>query len=138
MISGSPFQSPFASPPGGLSSSMVNVLWVLLNLLLGYYNFHVHVTEAPGAPRAFDQRSVYSGEDGNVYQYPIDPAIGSEATAKAGSVHQTPHEPTCHNKPSAATWANNDSTTSVRLAVGFRTPPPGLATVTERTTVDPA
>jgi hypothetical protein len=24
------------------------------------------------------------------------------------------------------------------LAVGFRTPPPGLATVTERTTVDPA
>ena len=27
-ISGSPFQSPFASPPGeGLSSSLVNVLW---------------------------------------------------------------------------------------------------------------
>ena len=36
-ISGNPFQSPFASPPGqGLSSSTVNVLWGLLNLLIGY------------------------------------------------------------------------------------------------------
>ena len=36
-ISGSPFQSPFASPPGqGLSSSMVNVLWGMLNLVLAY------------------------------------------------------------------------------------------------------
>lgn len=36
-ISGSPFQSPFASPPGeGLSSSTVNVLWGLFNLALGY------------------------------------------------------------------------------------------------------
>jgi hypothetical protein len=36
-ISGSPFQSPFASPPGvGLSSSMVNVLWAAFNLLLAY------------------------------------------------------------------------------------------------------
>ena len=36
-ISGNPFQSPFASPPGqGLSSSTVNVLWWLLNLLIGY------------------------------------------------------------------------------------------------------
>src|ERR1700742_1152070 len=32
-ISGHPFQSPFASPPGeGLSSSTVNVLWGLFNL----------------------------------------------------------------------------------------------------------
>src|SRR5580658_160306 len=32
-VSGSPFQSPFASPPGeGLSSSTINVLWGLLNL----------------------------------------------------------------------------------------------------------
>jgi len=31
------FQSPFASPPGvGLSSSMVNVLWGLFNLAVGY------------------------------------------------------------------------------------------------------
>jgi hypothetical protein len=36
-ISGHPFQSPFASPPGvGLSSSVVNVLWGLFNLLVGY------------------------------------------------------------------------------------------------------
>lgn len=36
-ISGSPFQSPFASPPGqGLSSSMVNVLWGMFNLVVGY------------------------------------------------------------------------------------------------------
>jgi hypothetical protein len=36
-ISGHPFQSPFAHPPGeGLSSSTVNVLWGLLNLAVGY------------------------------------------------------------------------------------------------------
>ena len=36
-ISGSPFQSPFASPPGeGLSSSTVNVLWGMFNLIVGY------------------------------------------------------------------------------------------------------
>jgi hypothetical protein len=36
-ISGRPFQSPFAKPPGvGLSSSMVNVLWGLFNLAVGY------------------------------------------------------------------------------------------------------
>jgi hypothetical protein len=36
-VSGSPFQSPFASPPGeGLSSSSVNVAWGLFNLLIAY------------------------------------------------------------------------------------------------------
>jgi hypothetical protein len=36
-ITGHPFQSPFASPPGeGLSSSTVNVLWGLFNLVVGY------------------------------------------------------------------------------------------------------
>ncbi len=36
-VSGRPFQSPFAKPPGeGLSSSTVNVLWGFLNLVLGY------------------------------------------------------------------------------------------------------
>ncbi|MGA2219426.1 MAG: hypothetical protein ABSG51_15155 [Terracidiphilus sp.] len=36
-ISGRPFQSPFANPPGqGLSSSIVNVLWGFLNLVLAY------------------------------------------------------------------------------------------------------
>ncbi len=36
-VSGSPFQSPFATPPGeGLSSAMVNVLWGLFNLIVAY------------------------------------------------------------------------------------------------------
>ncbi len=36
-ISGLPFQSPFASPPGqGLSSSTVNVLWGMFNLTVAY------------------------------------------------------------------------------------------------------
>ncbi len=36
-ISGSAFQSPFASPPGeGLSSATVNVLWGFLNLVVAY------------------------------------------------------------------------------------------------------
>jgi len=36
-ISGSSFQTPFASPPGvGLSSSTVNVLWGTFNLVVGY------------------------------------------------------------------------------------------------------
>ncbi len=36
-VSGAPFQSPFAHPPGeGLSSSLVNVLWGMANLLIAY------------------------------------------------------------------------------------------------------
>jgi hypothetical protein len=36
-ISGSRFQSPFASPPGvGESSPLVNVLWGVTNLVLGW------------------------------------------------------------------------------------------------------
>ncbi len=36
-ISGSPFQSPFAAPPGqGLSSATVNVLWGMFNLVVAY------------------------------------------------------------------------------------------------------
>ena len=36
-VSGHPFQSPFASPPGvGLSSAVTNVLWGLLNLAVAY------------------------------------------------------------------------------------------------------
>ncbi len=39
-ISGDPFPTPFAKPPGrGLSSPTVNVLWALLNLVLGYVLF---------------------------------------------------------------------------------------------------
>ena len=36
-VSGRSFPTPFASPPGqGLSPAWVNVLWGLLNLLIGY------------------------------------------------------------------------------------------------------
>jgi len=36
-ISGARFQSPFASPPGvGESSPLVNVLWGMTNLVIGY------------------------------------------------------------------------------------------------------
>ena len=39
-ISGNPFPTPFAKPPGkGLSSPTVNVLWALLNLVVGYILF---------------------------------------------------------------------------------------------------
>jgi hypothetical protein len=39
-VSGAPFPSPFAHPPGkGLSSPTINVLWALLNLLIGYFLF---------------------------------------------------------------------------------------------------
>ncbi|WP_026595778.1 hypothetical protein [Methyloferula stellata] len=37
-VMGRPFQSPFAKPPGeGLSSSIVNVVWGFLNLIIGYF-----------------------------------------------------------------------------------------------------
>jgi hypothetical protein len=37
-ISGRPFPTPFASPPGkGLSSPIVNVLWGTLNVAVGYF-----------------------------------------------------------------------------------------------------
>jgi hypothetical protein len=36
-VSGNPFPSPFADPPGkGLSSPLVNVLWACFNLIAGY------------------------------------------------------------------------------------------------------
>ena len=36
-VSGNKFPTPFSKPPGkGLSSPTVNVLWALLNLLVGY------------------------------------------------------------------------------------------------------
>jgi hypothetical protein len=50
-ISGHAFQSPFASPPGvGLSSSVVNVLWGLFNLAVGYLLFVVSVTSICARP----------------------------------------------------------------------------------------
>jgi hypothetical protein len=36
-VCGDPFPTPFAKPPGkGLSSPTVNVLWALINLIVGY------------------------------------------------------------------------------------------------------
>jgi uncharacterized membrane protein len=41
-ISGDRFPRPFAHPPGkGLSSSTVNVLWALGNLVIGYILFRI-------------------------------------------------------------------------------------------------
>lgn len=41
-ISGDHFPTPFAKPPGrGLSSPTVNVLWALLNLIIGYLLYRV-------------------------------------------------------------------------------------------------
>jgi hypothetical protein len=39
-VSGNAFPTPFADPPGlGLSSPVVNVVWALLNLVIGYFLF---------------------------------------------------------------------------------------------------
>lgn len=36
-VSGSPFQSPFATPPGeGLSSSSLNVVWGVINMVIAW------------------------------------------------------------------------------------------------------
>lgn len=41
-ISGDRFPTPFAKPPGkGLSSAPTNILWALLNLVIGYILFRV-------------------------------------------------------------------------------------------------
>jgi hypothetical protein len=46
-VSGNAFPTPFANPPGkGLSSPPVNVLWALLNLLVGYLLFRFSKTNA--------------------------------------------------------------------------------------------
>lgn len=48
-VSGRPFQTPFAKPPGkGLSSSTINVIWGFFNLLIAWLllmrvgNFDLH------------------------------------------------------------------------------------------------
>lgn len=46
-ISGNPFPTPFADPPGrGLSSPLTNVLWALFNLIIGYLLLRVSKTNA--------------------------------------------------------------------------------------------
>ena len=51
-ISGDRFPTPFAKPPGrGLSSPTVNVVWALLNLIVGYWLFQVGEVAANAATR---------------------------------------------------------------------------------------
>ena len=47
-VCGDKFPTPFAKPPGkGLSSPMTNVLWALLNLIVGYLLFGAgHISRA--------------------------------------------------------------------------------------------
>ena len=46
-VSGDPFPTPFANPPGkGLSSPLVNVLWACLNMVVGYILLRVSNTSA--------------------------------------------------------------------------------------------
>ena len=41
-VTGEPFPSPFAKPPGrGMSSPLVNTLWGLLNFIIGLVLFHI-------------------------------------------------------------------------------------------------
>ncbi len=48
-ISGDPFPTPFAHPPGrGLSSPTVNVFWALLNLAVGYILMRVGKVSSGG------------------------------------------------------------------------------------------
>jgi hypothetical protein len=48
-ISGDGFPTPFAQPPGkGLSSPTVNVVWALLNLVIGYILFRVGNVSSSG------------------------------------------------------------------------------------------
>jgi hypothetical protein len=48
-ISGDRFPTPFAHPPGrGLSSPLVNVLWALPNLVVGYLLFRAGMVSSGG------------------------------------------------------------------------------------------
>ena len=50
-ISGDPFPTPFAHPPGkGLSSPTVNVVWGLFNLVVGYILFRAGKVSSGGYP----------------------------------------------------------------------------------------
>ena len=50
-ISGEPFPTPFADPPGkGLSSPTVNVVWALFNLVIGYILFRAGRISSGSSP----------------------------------------------------------------------------------------
>lgn len=54
-ISGNRFPTPFAKPPGkGLSSPVVNVIWGLFNLIVGYLLFNAgHALSTPATTIVF-------------------------------------------------------------------------------------
>ena len=56
----------------------------------------------------------------------IHQGLGNETPAQHGIPHPKYRERSSNNMPLAAIWANNGSTTSVRLAVVFRALPVGL------------
>src|SRR6266550_5813651 len=48
-ISGDRFPTPFARPPGrGLSSPTMNVIWALVNLIVGYVLFRIRKVSSGG------------------------------------------------------------------------------------------
>ncbi len=50
-ISGDRFPTPFAKPPGkGLSSSLVNVVWALFNLVVGFVLFRAGKVSSENVP----------------------------------------------------------------------------------------
>jgi hypothetical protein len=50
-ISGDRFPTPFAKPPGkGLSSPLVNLVWALFNLAVGYVLFRVGKVSSENVP----------------------------------------------------------------------------------------
>ncbi len=47
-VSGELFPTPFANPPGkGLSSPTINILWALVNLVVGYILFNIGKVNKP-------------------------------------------------------------------------------------------
>jgi small-conductance mechanosensitive channel len=50
-VSGNKFPSPFSKPPGkGLSSPVVNVIWALFNILIGYVLFQTGQVSSGNMP----------------------------------------------------------------------------------------
>jgi hypothetical protein len=50
-VSGNKFPSPFTNPPGrGLSSPMVNVIWALFNVLVGYILLRIGQVDSDNVP----------------------------------------------------------------------------------------
>jgi len=99
-VSGNPFQTPFASPPGeGLSSSTVNVLWAMFKKLetedtqifgfteigQGAYNRPIGLAEASRmvgiSCKSGPRRRVMSGQG--------SPSIPPRAVRPKGSFHST-------------------------------------------------